>query len=1060
MPILSALLVGSLFFLSGATSLVYQNLWIRTLSLGVGSTSASMSIVLSIFFFGLALGSYLSGKIASRIDRPLVFYGYVEGLIGIYAIGAIYILFNFHSIMALLPLTGTFSWLGTFLKFAIVFLLLITPTVAMGSTLPLLIRLFLRKNEQLGKYIALLYGVNTLGAVFGAFMTGFFFIPTFGIMMSNHGAAVVNILILVAAVLIQKKNDRLWTLKTQSYAESSSMTSLRSIANTPFRKIILLCCGVTGFTSITAEVVWNKYLGIFFGSNIFGLSLILAIFLTGIALGSIILSIFIDRIEDKKSLFFSFLLTAIVLTVGATYALNYAPVAANIVAYYTGTTFSLLTIKSALTAIILFFPTSFYGALLPLGIRILLDSADDGPEVSGVAYSINTVGAILGAYLAGIVLIPWVGSAITIKIAILLLIATGAALVFFANLQKTRQAVFLSLFAVAMVGTIFGQGIEFRNIIKSAYHQYTPNNMSLSEALRYFTNDENAEEFKRIFEGETAIISLSQDPSEGEDYRDYLRLKTNGLNESYYDLKDLDSLPKYEALLGFLPYALSYNPQKAFIVGYGGGYSVNFLTSTDLKQVHVAELEKGIIQAADYVHNGKNPLLERENLKLAIEDARFVMAAKLGGPFDIIISQPSHSWLSGVANLFTKDFFEIVSSNLTEKGVFSQWLNLYNMNTEVLKSILRTFYTVFPHGAVFTDVNDEELIMIGSNQPLKFNFQKLSAMAKSEVFRNKLQQIPYNNAYDLISQLTISRERVMEITEGAVLNTDENAYAEVRQSRLFYDSRVLRPGEFLNEKFVADYNDLVDDRVVSRPEFIQGVLSSVHAKWNNFYKMHVLFEEYERRSGNDPKHLYQQGLFAQQMERFVTSRAALDKVLEQAPSSEALEAILLTTISQSDYSDARRYLRKFAKYQTNLTNCYALEVAVNLKDKPMMNRYYRKVAGKSGEDCGYYQNIALGEYHFARNEFEKALPFLEAAYGEMSNNVALIEKLVAAYIITGNKNQADSFASYLAGARQQERERIVQLAEFYQQQGLVEDAQMLVKRAQDLLPEINTEASI
>ena len=148
-----SLAIGSLFFLSGMTSLVYQAVWIRTLSLGVGSTSASMSLVLSIFFFGLSAGSYLTGQFAHKIKKPILFYGVIEAFIGVYAVFLVYVLTNFHSVLALLPLTGSFSWFGTLCKFGLVGVLLIAPTLCMGASLPLLIRFFVKKDESVGRLV-------------------------------------------------------------------------------------------------------------------------------------------------------------------------------------------------------------------------------------------------------------------------------------------------------------------------------------------------------------------------------------------------------------------------------------------------------------------------------------------------------------------------------------------------------------------------------------------------------------------------------------------------------------------------------------------------------------------------------------------------------------------------------------------------------------------------------------------------------------------------------------------------------------------------------------------
>ena len=259
-----------------------------------------------------------------------------------------------------------------------------------------------------------------------------------------------------------------------------------------------------------------------------------------------------------------------------------------------------------------------------------------------------------------------------------------------------------------------------------------------------------------------------------------------------------------------MPYLFVRDPKSAFVVGYGGGCTADYLTRTRLKRVDVVELEAGVLAAANRVYHGKNPILARLNLNLRIEDARFVLSASRE-KYDIIVSQPSHSWLSGVANLFTQEFFEIVRSHLSDKGVFSQWLNLYNIDHESLKSILRTFYTTFPYGSVYTDRGDNQMIMIGSTRPLVLNLQKLTLLTQNEVLRAQLAYVPFSTPYDVLSNFSMGRTQVMQLVAKASLNTDDNAFAEVRQSSFFYrpENDATNAEKFLSENFSGDFSDVL-----------------------------------------------------------------------------------------------------------------------------------------------------------------------------------------------------------------------------------------------------------
>lgn len=1035
-------LIAVLFFFSGLTSLVYETLWIRVLSLGVGSTSASMGLVLSIFFFGLSMGSFIAGKFSYRIRKPLLTYGILEGLIGVYSLAIIYILFDFHKILGFLPLEGSFSWFGVTMKFLLVFIFLSVPTIFMGASLPLLVKIFVKNGENLGKKLGLLYGLNTMGAVFGAFLAGFYFIPQFGILKSNHMMAILNFVILIVAYLLQRK---LAPIENPPRTEKKSFFTLLPKNSSSAKKFILIGCGIVGFTSITAEVVWNKYLGIFLGSNIFGLGLILSLFLLGIALGSLILSLYVEKVKDKVNLFITLAIIGVGLTLAATYLLNGAPLLVHFISYYLGATVSVLTIKSIITGIILFIPTSFFGALLPLGTRILVDDHHDTPEIVGTAYTINTIGSILGSCLSGLVLIPLFGSAFTLKFGLVLLVLT----VLFITARKFRNPLPLSISLLALFVIFFAQGIDFKNIIKSAYYQRSTDETSLTEVMKYFS-DKEGEEFKMIIEGKTGIISLSQVPYEGDDYKSYLRLKTNGLNESFYNLEKIAELPKYEGLLAFLPYALAEDPKSAFIVGYGGGYSADFLTSTDLDLVHVVELEEGIMEAANYVHKGKNPILKRKNLKLEIEDARFVLATGKSGPYDIIISQPSHSWLTGVANLFTQEYFEIVKGNMTENGVFSQWLNLYNMNQEVLKSILKTFYTVFPNGGIFTNLGDEEVILIGTKKDIKFSLERLTILSQDKKIKNQLAQIPFKSPYHLLAHFSIGREDILKLTNKAPLNTDVNAFAEVRQSKLFYQGSKSNPEEWINNNFSSKFPEIVTLKEEQRPLFYRNMLEAVLGDIPNYNKFHLMLSNFKKFTGENPEYYKDNGKFNLRIERFVTASKYLEKALRKDKDPETLNLLLETYIALKKYDSATNVYARNLKNSNAYSDCLVLEASAYNKDWKKGAGLANKITKKYNNyfnECGDYINKALGTYYYQVSDYEDAISYFESFLEVESNDLQSMGMLISSYIGIGRVSDSADYMESFKNLLESEANALYNSAEFLKDVGLNEDAKPLEDRA-------------
>lgn len=827
----SHLMIAILFVLSGFSSLVLQVLWTRLLSLGVGSTSSALSISLSIFFLGLAGGSFIISRWIHKIQSPLRAYAWIEAIVGLLSLPICLALFEFPTLMQFFGVENSFSFIGVTTKFILVFILLIIPTLGMGATLPLLVKHLesVEGPEKIQKNIAFLYGINTLGACLGCIGASFILIPFIGILSSAGLVMTLNVIVaLVLLVKVPKVEVNLQEI--QSIQIKKQYTSKEVI--------LLLSVALTGLSSLAAEIVWNKYLGIFLGTNIYGLGLNLGVFLLGIALGSLVFSKYVNRIKSlEKTYTYLLAFTAIALFL-TSYLLNHAPRFSVFLSVMSQDFIPLFVSKTIVIFFFMIAPTSLLGALFPCAIALLekWNSGGQAAQSTGLAYAVNTLGAIIGSVLAGHVLIPLWGSSGTMLFAYLALLSVSLIFVFL-NFSKILKISFVVLFAA--IGFQLN-AIDYKNIVKAAYIQSTPTVDQLSQVFKIFEPD--YEDFKLIIEGETAVITLSHDPMDGVDYKKYIRLKSNGLNESIYDPSNLEALPKYEALLGFLPHLFARNPQNAFVVGYGGGCTADYLTRSSLKEVHVVELEEGVIDAAQYIYNGQNPILERKTLKLEVEDARFVLTNSDDASFDMIMSQPSHSWLSGVANLFTKDFFEIVHSKLSDEGVFSQWLNLYNINSNVLKSILRTFYTVFPHGAVFTDYGDTQIILLGSKKSMNLSLQKLKLMSQNPIFRNQLVYVPFSNSEDILSIFSLGRTDIMRLTEGSKLNTDNNAYAETLQSRIFYSKRLEESDaqDFLSEQYSANFEDILEADEYKSSEFRMALVNSLYHyqkldKLNSFF---------------------------------------------------------------------------------------------------------------------------------------------------------------------------------------------------------------------------------
>lgn len=1043
------ILLFTLFFLSGATSLVYETLWLRTLSLGVGATSFAMSMVLAIFFAGMAIGSYASGQFAESVKRPLIVYGALECAVGIMAALIIYPLVHFHSLVGLFHVANSFSVLGILIKFILVGLFLIVPTLCMGATFPLMIKASAQSITVLGRSISRVYAINTFGAVFGACATSFWLMPELGLFKANFITGIFNLLIFGIAFLLSRGE------KSEPESESVPVTkpALKSLWHVNWHQfqtrdlMIFLACFVCGFTAITAQVVWSKYLGIFLGTNLFGNGIILSMFLLGIAVGSLLLSCFVDHIRNLPRLFFSLLVINAFFVYCASYLLDMTPIIANVISYYIGGQVHLLIIKSVLSALLIFPATLLFGATLPLGIRVLTSDLKRAPQIAGFAYSLNTVGSILGAFIPGLLLIPTLGSAITLKIAIIfLLVAVLVWIVLTKPKSWVGSTVFLALLAII---TIVSSPMEFKNIIKGAYSQTANGEMNLSDMTKYFGRD--YEEFKLVFEGKTAIISLSHDQQDGPEYKQYLRLKTNGLNESIYDLRHHERLPKYEGLLGFIPYMLVPEPHNAFVVGYGGGFTVDFLTRTPLA-VDVVELEEGILKAAQVVHKGRNPILKRKNLNMRIEDARFVLATERK-PYDIIISQPSQSWLSGIANLFTREFFEIVRGRLSEKGVFAQWLNLYNTDTKVVQSILRTFFEVFPYGYVFSDYKDDQMVLVGSTQYYPIDMGRLDYLCSDRVFQKILTDLPINTPSQFLTNLLVTRDTAMIAVEGAPFNTDVNAYAEVRQSRLFYSARdtgaALR--DFLSRSYSVNFLEHINyGTKLTRDQFLQQLIND-SASLQKFDKFYTLLGTYEK--SQQPE--LDLANICYQAERIHCSREHFEKALAQFDSTELLNGYVGALMSAEDYASVIKVAQAHQSRQNMVTKCYVFEAQFQegLPFKLMDN------VQEYLDGCGHYFEKTLAKYYLQRGDYEQSIGWIRSYLSSYTNDLDGIQVLITGLLNAKKYGEAQTQMAIFQTTVENERTRLQGLKEYFDLHGWYEDSQLLQNRLQKYSVNATAEAS-
>ena len=752
------LLAASFLVLSGIASLTYQVTWVRLLGFSMGATSASISTVLAAFFLGMAMGSYLAERITRNRINSFKPYIVLEFLIGVSGLALLPILLHLDALLALFPAVGT----ELSLKFVVAMALLSIPTLCMGATFPVMASILIRRHGEVGLRMSQLYSLNTAGAVLGAALTGFVFIPNWGLDGAIYIAFALNMTIVVAALSV----SRYWTLPALEPEPVATLVDPMMAGNDgAYRLRALIVLAATGFVSIATQVGWTKYLAIFTGTTIYGFAAILTVFLSGIAAGSWAIKSHLEKIRAPQMWMAVGLLLLGVSLIATRVGFSALPPIYEAVNQLDTAPLILHLTKYVIVFALLFIPTFLLGALFPLNLKLYCGTLMAVRTRIGKAYSINTLASIVGAIFAGFWFIPRYGTdhLLTLMALIILLLA----LMFLPTLTRpAMRFALLSSVTAAFLGAWLAPHLSYQALVASVGYQWDADAKKGKKPVFLF-----------LKEGKAGVISLVT-----YDHK-IAKLQNNGLNESMIHMHDPNQALLAETLLGLVPYMLHKNPQSAFVVGFGGGITTRALTLTDLKSIRVVELEPAVVEAGRQIAAGEIPALRDPRVRLDFNDARNTLMVERTR-YDLIVAQPSHPWLAGAANVFTLQFWEIVKSRLNETGVFGQWVNLFKMDATTLRSLLQAFYQVFPHGMCFANLYSGDLVLIGSKQPLSFDYPHMTRILEQPKIRATLAPHKILTPADLLWYFALSRNEAIAAAGNARPNTDTNIISEVRLSAL------------------------------------------------------------------------------------------------------------------------------------------------------------------------------------------------------------------------------------------------------------------------------------
>jgi spermidine synthase len=768
------------FFLSGATGLVYEVIWVRLTGLVFGNTSHAISVVLGAFMAGLALGSWWLGRKADAAQSPLRLYGFLEIGIGLSAAAVPLVFRSLDSVYwALAPALAGVPGANGFLRFLTSFVVLLVPTVLMGGTLPVLARFFTESIREVQQRVGLLYALNTFGAAFGTLAAALFFIPRVGSMRSTLIVAVLNLAIGLFAILTDRRLSA--AMRGQAPEPEPAAAPPESAAPAPSvrtDRLVLVTLAASGFVSMVYEVSWTRALTAMIGSSTYAFSIMLVTFLAGIALGSSV-AVKWRRSADLRMLG----LTQLGIAVGGViFLIGYLAAPYGLVALMRALSYSfpaVLTSQFLLSAALMIFPTLCMGAALPIGSQIYSNRLTLLGRSIGNVYSVNTLGAIAGSLSAGFLLLPLLGTERAI-LAGLFVNAAVASLVLAASSVRRFDAPKIAALGLLVVATLSMRGGLF----------WSPESLDQGilvyartfEATPELTIEEHYKDTDVVYfqEGNNATISVRK----GEDY---VGLRTNGKVDASNKADMLTQL-----MIGYLPVLYHPSPRSTMIVGYGGGVTVGAATAfAEVEEIDCLEIEPAVLGAAPEFAAFNRRSYANPKVHVLFDDARAYMNVTRK-QYDVIISEPSNPWIAGVASLFTSEFYERAAQVLKPDGVFAQWIQLYELDPEDLRMILREFQEKFPYVSVW--VCNGDLIVIGTRQPQRLDLARWVRLAGEDpqVARELYHYFRVEVPEGILAYYVMSSDQVRKFATTSRRNTDDHPHLEFSAPRqLFRETRGL-----------------------------------------------------------------------------------------------------------------------------------------------------------------------------------------------------------------------------------------------------------------------------
>ncbi|MED7666306.1 spermidine synthase [Pseudomonas moraviensis subsp. stanleyae] len=729
----TSLFPALLLCISGAAALVYQVLWIKQLSLVVGVEVYAITAGISAFFAGLALGGWLFGRWADRLQQPVLLYAGLEVLVAILGVGATVAMSLAASPFAWLQgHVGVLAWL---LPFALVGI----PAMLMGGTLPVLVRAL---TAEPGKAGGQLYAANTLGAIIGTMLAAFVLIASLGVRGSALFAAMLNLLAAAGA---------LWLQRQQPLPLATPVKHID--ARAPDRTALWLYA-IAGGVALGYEVVWSQSIVQFMSTRTYAFAVVLATYLTGLFIGSALLARRVERIRDPWGVF-----GLLIAGAGLIALLEIAVLGRWLVLAQSQAETWLLSLDAselagmsarfAVAAMsIVFVPTLLLGAAFPLALRLSVGSERVGRDV-GAVIAFNTLGGIIGVMLCGFVFIPLLGLVRTLGLLALVAAAIGYLAVRKGNgVAKGRRQAVVALGLVSVAVAALTPVDKLASLMPGARNG----------TLAFYEEGRG---------GTVAVVT------QGRGENTFHRLYIQGVSNTG------DAMPslRYMRIQALLPLLIhNGEPRSTLVIGFGTGITAGaMLRYPGLEQRVVAELLPSVVKAAPLFKGNFNAASD-PGVDVRLRDGRQELL-RSAQTYDVITLEPPPPSAAGVVNLYSRDFYQLAAKRLQDKGIVAQWLPLPTQNIDDSRSLVRSFLDVFPHASLWTS-EFHEMLLVGSMAPMELDAAKITARFQQDSVRSTLQDVGISSAAALLATWVTDRAGLERFAADAPAVTDDQPRIE------------------------------------------------------------------------------------------------------------------------------------------------------------------------------------------------------------------------------------------------------------------------------------------